>query len=211
MNRKSVLAIDLGGTKTKMGLVSFSGKVFDRTYLSTRSYARNRKSLITALVKASEALLALNRFDKKDICGVGVGAPGPVDFNQGVIHFLPNIPGWENTPLKKILQQRLHLPVFMDNDANLICLAEWRYGSGGKAKNILCITLGTGVGGGLIIEGHIYRGASSSAGEIGHIPLNETGPECSCGGVACLERYVGNRAILEAARKLFKDPKITLE
>jgi glucokinase len=206
-----ILAIDLGGTKAKIGLVSLSGKVFDRTYISTRSYARSKESLVTAIVESSQSILKNNKLAKKDLYGAGIGAPGPVDFVKGIVHFLPNIPGWKNTPLKKILQKRLGLPVLVDNDVNLMCLAEWKLGAGRKARNILCITLGTGVGGGLVIDGKLFRGPSFSAGEVGHIPLNEKGPGCNCGGFACLERYVGNDAILKAARRIFRDSSITLE
>ena len=209
--KKFVLGIDIGGTKTKIGLVSLSGKVFYRTYLSTRSYVLRRERLITALVKSGEQLLRDTNITRKDIYGLGIGLPGPINYAQGIVNFLPNIPHWKNTPLKRIMQKKLRIPTFIDNDVNLITLAEWKFGAGKGAKNILCMTLGTGVGGGLIIDGNIYRGANFSAGEVGHIPLNESGPRCNCGGIACLERYVGNNAIINLAKRIFGKENITLE
>jgi len=207
---KFVLGIDLGGTNARLGLVSFSGKVFHRTYFSTRRYVQKRKWLINALIEASNHLLSRHHLNKKNLYGIGIGLPGPINYAQGIVHFLPNIPHWKNTPLKKIIQQRMNIPVFIDNDVNLITLAESRFGAGKGAKNLLCMTLGTGVGGGLIVENKLYRGASFSAGEVGHIPINENGPHCNCGGIACLESYVGNNAILKSARQVFKND-ITLE
>lgn len=209
--KKFVLSIDIGGTKTKLGLVSLSGKVFYRTYISTRSYARSRERLITALVKSCAQLLQDNNLTKKDIYGLGIGLPGPINSARGIVHFLPNIPHWKNTPLKRIMQRKLKTPTFIDNDVNLITLAEWKFGAGKGAKNILGMTLGTGVGGGMIVDGRIYRGANFSAGEVGHIPLNEFGPRCNCGGIACLERYVGNNAIITLAKRIFGKKHITLE
>jgi glucokinase len=208
---KLVLAIDLGGTKTKVGLVTLSGRVSHRTYLSTRSYAHSKAALIVALVESCNKLLQDYNVSKNSICGIGIGLPGPIDYAKGVVNFLPNIPHWERVPLKEIIQKKLKVPTFIDNDVNLITLAEWKYGAGKGAKNILGMTLGTGVGGGLVVDGNIYRGASFSAGEIGHMPINESGPVCNCGGSACLESYVGNNAILKQARRIFKKPDITLE
>jgi len=206
------LAIDVGGTRTKVGLVSEKGKVFYRTYISTRRYVRNRNLLINALIKVSrDLMLKHNLASRKAIAGIGIGLPGPVNYARGIVDFLPNIPHWKNTPLKKIIQNKLKIPTFIDNDVNIITLAEWKFGAGKGADNILCMTLGTGVGGGLVIEGKLYRGASFAAGEVGHVPVNEKGPRCNCGGTACLESYVGNRIILKTARKLFKKTDITLE
>lgn len=209
--KKYVLSVDLGGTRTKIALVSLSGRVFSRTRISTRSYASNRQRLINAILDSCRVLLINNKLGISDIYGMGIGVPGPVDFAKGIIDFLPNIPHWKKVPLKAIIQKRLKIPVFLDNDVNLIALAEWKFGAGQGCRDILCITLGTGVGGGLILDGRIFRGASFSAGEVGHIPINEKGPRCNCGGVACLETYVGNRVITKIARKIFKDPAITLE
>jgi glucokinase len=141
---------------------------------------------------------------------VGLGLPGPIDFEKGIVHFFPNIPGWKEVKLKNILEKRLKLPVFVDNDAKVMALAEYKLGAARGSTNAVCITLGTGVGGGIIINGKLYRGLSNVAGEIGHMPINENGPACNCGGKACLEAYIGNNRVLAEARRVF-GKGITLE
>jgi len=135
--------------------------------------------------------------------GVGIGVPGPVDSKRGIVRYFPNIKGWEGVPLKAILQRKLGLKVSLDNDVTAMTIGEHKFGAGIGALNLVCLTLGTGVGGGIIINGRIYRGSTMCAGEIGHIPINETGPVCNCRGIACLERYIGNRYILDRVKKTF--------
>ena len=122
---------------------------------------------------------------------------------KGIVLFLPNIPGWENVQLKKILEKKLKIPTFIENDVNVIALGEWKFGAGKGTKNMICMTLGTGVGGGLILNDELYRGEGYAAGEIGHMPLNEEGPACNCGGFGCFERYVGNSSISARAEEVF--------
>jgi glucokinase len=178
-------------------------KIKERRILNTKSF-KKKESLIAAIVDSVKKIIRDNQLSKKNILGVGLGLPGPIDVRNGLVHFFPNIPGWKEVRLKNILERSLRLPVFLDNDANLMALAEYKLGAARGFKNAVCITLGTGVGGGIILDGRLYRGFSSSAGEIGHIPINENGPRCNCGGVACLETYIGNNAILRDARNLFK-------
>ena len=206
-----VLGIDIGGTNIKVGLVNASGKVIIRTNLSTRSFVRSKNALIDAIVGCIKDIIRANRLDRKDILGVGIGLPGLVDMKRGVVRFLTNIPHWKNVPLKKILERRLRIPVFIDNDANLVALGEWKFGAGRGWKNLACITLGTGIGGGLVINGELFRGEGFAAGEIGHIPLNEKGKGCNCGGHGCLERSIGNRYLLKRAKRIFKNNNISLE
>lgn len=203
MRGKFFIGIDLGGTNLKIGLIDSKYKIKDRHVLSTKSF-HSQEKLISAIVRSVEDIVNGNGISRKSILGIGLGLPGPIDVSKGLVHFFPNIPGWKNVRFKSILQARLRLPVSLDNDANLICLAESRFGAGRGLRNIICITLGTGVGGGILIDGKLYRGGSFSAGEIGHIPVNETGPRCNCGGIACLERYIGNKRIIERARDIFK-------
>ncbi len=120
------------------------------------------------------------------------------------MHFLPNIPGFKNIRLAELLRHALGIPVMVDNDAKLMALAEFTCGAAAGFGNCLCLTLGTGVGGGLILNGRLYRGIDNAAGELGHIPLNEAGPPCNCGGIACLEAYIGNARILNQATEVFQ-------
>jgi glucokinase len=209
MSKKFTIGIDLGGTNLKIALLGLQYRIKTKQILSTKSFVK-KESLISAIVKAIENIIKDNRLNKKNISGVGLGLPGPIDAKHGVVHFFPNIPGWKEVRLKKILENRLRLPVFLDNDANLMALAEHVRGAARGFQNAVCITLGTGVGGGLIVDGCLYRGSGSAAGEIGHIPINEEGPACNCGGMACLETYIGNRAIIKRAERLFQR-RISLE
>lgn len=197
------IGVDVGGTNIKLGLVAPSGKIIAKTNLITKSYVRHPRQMINALVAAIHALIRDNGKTIKDIAGIGIGLPGQINSSRGIVLFLPNVPGWKNVPLRKIIQKQLKLPVFMDNDVNLIALGEWKLGAGRGYKNLVCITLGTGVGGGLILDGSLYRGEGFVAGEIGHMPLNEQGPACNCGGTGCFERYVGNRILMHKAAGIF--------
>ncbi|MBU1905684.1 MAG: ROK family protein [Candidatus Omnitrophica bacterium] len=202
MPAKFIVAVDLGGTNLKLALIDSKYRIIDRRSLSTKKF-RKKEDLISAIVNSVNNIIAGNSLVRKNILGVGLGLPGPVDIKRGIVHFLPNIPGWKEVNLQKILKKRLKLPVFIDNDANLMCLAEQRLGAAKGLRNVVCLTLGTGVGGGIIIEDRLYRGSNFAAGEIGHMPINEKGPLCNCGGVACLEAYIGNVPILKEAKKMF--------
>ena len=201
----------MGGTNVKCGLVSLDGSVISRTHLITASFISDKNQLIHALCGVCLQLLQKNHLEKKDILGVGIGLPGLVDVPKGVVKFLPNIPGWENVALKNIMEKKIKIPVFLDNDVNVITLGEWRFGAGIGITDLVCLTLGTGVGGGLILNNALYRGPGFTAGELGHIPLNEEGPSCNCGGRGCLERVVGNKYLLEKAQKIFGKRDLTLE
>lgn len=208
---KYVIGIDVGGTNIKAGLVSAKAKVIDRSEFSTKSFASDRKELISRIASEIKRLMDQNGLVKKDIEGIGIGLPGLVDTPNGIVRFLPNIPGWRNVPLKIKLEKKLGIPVFLENDVNLIALGEWRYGAGRGVKNMVCMTLGTGVGSGLILDGHLYRGPGFAAGELGHMPLNEHGETCGCGGYGCLETYVGNKRLVKLARKMTRKKDISLE
>ncbi len=209
MKKRFVVGIDLGGTNLKGALLDHKCRILFKTVSSTKNFSK-KESLIRAICGIVEEVLEKNSLFRNEISGVGLGLPGPIDHKAGIVHFLPNIPGWSEVPLKKILEKRLGVSVFLDNDAKLMTLAEYRLGAGRKFKNILCLTLGTGVGGGVIINGRLYRGLDNASGEIGHLPINERGPRCNCGGWGCLESYVGNSRILKEAKRRF-GRDITLE
>lgn len=203
MSKRFIIGIDLGGTNLKLGLLSLNFKIIHREKLRTQKFFR-QESLISAIVTGVNEILEARKLERSAILGIGLGLPGPVDEKNGIVHFFPNIPGWKEVGLKKILSKRLRLPIFLDNDAKLMALAESKLGAGRGFKNSLCITLGTGVGGGLIIDGSLYRGSSNAAGEIGHVPINENGSRCNCGGRGCLEAYIGNSRIMQEARRIFR-------
>ena len=208
---KVIVGVDLGGTNIKMGLVNDKGRITARSHLATAQFSDNKNKLISGIVVAIEELLEEQGLDVKNAEGIGFGVPGLVNPEKGVVTFLPNIPGWKNVALKRIMEKKIGVPTFIDNDVNLVTLGEWKFGAGKGGRNLLCMTLGTGVGSGLILNGALYRGEGFVAGELGHMPLNERGPACNCGGEACFERYVGNRYLQARAAKIFKNKHIRLE
>jgi len=201
MKKKYIIGIDVGGTNVKLGVIDPSGIIVDRSRLQTKSFIRNKDRLITAIMGAYQELISRQKFRGQDILGIGIGLPGLVDPTKGVVKYLPNIPGWRNVPLVDIVKGNTKRPVFIDNDVNLITLAEWKYGAGRNYKNLVCITLGTGVGGGLILDNRIYRGEGFMAGEIGHVPYRDK----------TLELYIGNTYLQARAAKVFKDNQVRLE
>lgn len=209
MTKKFIIALDLGGTNLKAALLDLSYKIIDRETLSTRSFMQ-KEDLILGIVHAVNRFIKYNSLSKAQILGIGLGLPGPVDAKCGIVHFFPNIPGWKEVRLKHILEKKLDLKVYLDNDAKLMTLAEHKLGAAKGRLNVLCMTLGTGIGGGIIINGKLYRGFNNAAGEIGHLGINEKGAYCNCGSYGCLEAYIGNRRITGRAIKVFKR-NITLE
>ncbi|HRZ66897.1 MAG TPA: ROK family protein [Candidatus Omnitrophota bacterium] len=203
--KKFAIGIDLGGTYTKLALVSPKGKIVERGRLSTADHP-TRDGLLRAIVSGIDTLLKDARVPRSSVKGVGIGVPGLVDFSKGVVYDLTNVKGWKDTPVKRILENKLKMPVLADNDVNVMALGECKFGAGKGAVNAVCITLGTGVGGGVIIGGGLYRGSTFSAGEVGHMPLKDApaGLKCNCGGYGCLERYVGNRHISQEYRSMKK-------
>jgi glucokinase len=209
MAKKFIIGIDLGGTNLKIALLSLNYKILDKKVLSTKRFMK-KENLIKAIIDSTNKTIKYNQLKRANILGVGLGLPGPIDVKKGIVHFFPNIPGWKEVKLRNILEKKLRLPVFLDNDAKLAAGAEYKLGVAKNFKNVVCLTLGTGVGAGIILEGNLYRGTNYASGELGHIPLNEKGPRCNCGGIGCLETYIGNNRILSEAKKLFRR-RISLE
>jgi len=205
-----VVGIDIGGTNIKLGLIDKKGLIRARAHLPTKDFIHSKKRLIDGIVLGCQHILKENKIKKSQVSGIGIGLPGLVNTKKSLVYSLTNIPGWSNVPLKKIIEKKLKIPTFIDNDVNVITLAEWKYGAGQGMKNMVCITIGTGLGGGLIINNALYRGEGFAAGELGHIPVNEKGQKCNCGGWGCLETYAGNRYLNVRAQHIFYK-KITLE
>jgi glucokinase len=197
--KKHIIGVDIGGTHTKVALLDLSGHIIHKTDFPTKNY--KKEELIEAVSLAVTGIAKKKKIQKRDILGLGIGLPGLVDFKKGLVFCLTNVPGWKNVALKKILESKIGLPVFVDNDVKVMAIGELRFGAGKGRKNIICLTLGTGVGGAVIINGDLYRGSSLVAGEIGHISINEDGPACNCGSSGCLEAYVGKEYFLNNARK----------
>jgi glucokinase len=137
---------------------------------------------------------------RDDVIGIGVGSPGPLDRERGIVVTTPNL-GWTNFPLRDAIQERTRLPVRIDNDANCATLGEWWLGAAKGASNVIGMTIGTGIGGGIILGGRLYHGSSDVAGEIGHATIDITGRRCKCGNYGCLEAYASGPSIADRARE----------
>lgn len=198
MNRY-IIGIDLGGTNTKISVFHFDS--FENVY---------EKRFPTDAYKGSEAVMTciytqissvFERFSKEEIVCIGMGIPGLLDIENGISKFSPNFPDWENVPVVDWLQERIHIPVYIDNDVRVNLYGEWFYGAGKDKKNIVLITLGTGLGSGIVMDGHVLYGQTESAGEIGHMHMFQNGRACKCGSCGCLGRYVSALGMLRTCRE----------
>ncbi|MEW6087378.1 MAG: ROK family protein [bacterium] len=201
MGKKLALVTDLGGTFIKCALINESGRIIYSNSAPTEAQ-KGKDYVIRKIIKQQKKLFTNKKYLLKYISGVAVGCPGPVNIKKGIVSTPPNLPGWFNVPIRKIISVTWKQPVFIENDANAAALGEYWLGAGKKSKSMVCITLGTGVGGGIILDGRIFHGADGMAGEIGHITIEPKGIECNCGNTGCLERYVGRQAIEDEMEKL---------
>jgi glucokinase len=190
------IGCDLGGTNIKAGLVNVnSGQVLFSKSIPTFS-REGEKAVIDRMAELMTSLIAETQIPYADIGGVGVSAPGMLDLDKGLTVFLPNLPGqWRNVPLKAKLEQKLKLPVALLNDVRAITYGEWAYGAGKGVDDMACFAIGTGIGGGLIINKKLLLSNGGTAGEFGHLTVEIHGPLCGCGNNGCLEAYASGPAI----------------
>ncbi|MCX8010121.1 MAG: ROK family protein [Ignavibacteria bacterium] len=191
-NRKNIIGIDIGGTSIKFGIVTVEGKLL--SHFSLPSYANESPKRVISQLKIGIRQL-LDGKSLKDFLGIGIGTPGKVDTKTGNVSCLPNFKDWNVINLQKVLGKSFPTKIRVDNDANAAALGELHYGAGKKTKNFILVTLGTGVGGGIIIDSKLVHGETGGAGEIGHISIDYDGPLCNCGQRGCVEAYVGNHYI----------------
>ena len=194
----TAIGVDFGGTSIKLGVARGAELLQHGEPIVTADHPDPQE-----LIRAIAAKIAEMRQSFPDVCGVGVGVPGLVDFNSGVVHVLTNVPGWVQIPLKEILTGLTGLPCVVENDANAMTYAEWRYGAAEGLQNVVGLTLGTGVGGGLILDGRMYRGSQFAAGEIGQMSIHMNGVSGHYGNLGALEKYVGNNQIAEHAQRIY--------
>lgn len=206
MQNKTVTAVgvDFGGTSIKLGVCHGADLLEVDEPIPTQGHA-TPTALIRIIADRVEAL----RKKHPAIAAVGVGVPGLVQFDRGFIHVLTNVPGWNEVPLKDILQEMTGLPCVVENDANAMAYAEWRYGAGQGKDNVVALTLGTGVGGGLILNGEMHRGSRFSAGEIGQMSIDYRGVSGAYGNLGALEKYMGNVQIAEHAVRAYANAGIS--
>jgi glucokinase len=155
--------------------------------------------------------LTKGKVDLGKVKGIGVGFPGPLDVERGIVFNPPNLPGWQEVYLKDILEKEMKKPVVLENDANAAALGEYWKGAGRGTKSLVCLTLGTGVGGGVVLEGKVWHGSKGIAGEIGHMTLVKNGRRCGCGNRGCLEAYGASRGIITTMQELLKKERLAPE
>ena len=209
MTKKFRIGVDVGGTNVKVALVDTTGSIVFTDTVPTRA-EMGYEYTISNMIKAIHDVVKESKTDMKDIKGIGFGFPGQIDCDNGVVRLAPNIPGWVNIPIADIVSKEFGVPVKVDNDVRCAALAELNYGAGKGATNMICITVGTGIGSGLIVNGKLVRGASNAAGELGHIKLQmEGGPLCGCGDHGCLEAFASGPSIVAMAEEYVRGGKST--
>lgn len=191
---KYAIGVDLGGTSVKIGIVSESGKIIKKTSIDTNAQ-NGPAAVISSIKNGIDQLISKNNI--KDFIGIGLGSPGSVIGKKGIVKNPPNFPGWESVPVGKILEKHYGLKCSVENDANAAAIGEMIFGAGKKLESFILVTLGTGVGGGIIINRKIYRGMLGAAGELGHVSIDYKGVNCKCGSTGCIEAYAGNNYLVE--------------
>lgn len=204
MKEKWLVGVDLGGTTTKVAFLNQDGDILQKWEIATDK-SEQGKNITTNIAKTiSEKLKELGEKEER-LLGIGIGAPGPVDGETGVVFEAINL-GWTNYPLRDLLAEATGLPVAVNNDANMAALGEMWKGAGTGAKDLVCVTLGTGVGGGVIANGSIVQGVSGAAGEFGHVIVEmEDGAACNCGLKGCLETVASATGIVRMAMRELND------
>ena len=198
--QNKVLGIDLGGTSVKLAILSKEGEVFQKWSIPTDNSDDGVK-IVPEIIESIKHHLDLYRLTSEDFLGIGMGSPGAVDRSEGTVTGAFNLNWATPQPVRETMEQETGIPFFIDNDANVAALGEkWR-GAGGDNHDVVFITLGTGVGGGIIADGHLIHGTAGSGGEIGHMTVDPDGFECTCGKKGCLETVASATGVVKLARK----------
>ncbi len=202
-----IVGIDLGGTNIAAGAMPVDGTREIAMRMIPTQAVDGAIAVVDRIAGVIEEVIAQTRAEtgaeRSDFLGVGIGSPGPLDRARGVVIVTPNL-GWRDFPLRDEVASRVNLPATLDNDANCATLGEWWCGAAKGGRNVVGLTIGTGIGGGLILDGKLYHGASDAAGEIGHTTIDSTGRRCKCGNYGCLEAYTSGPAIAERAREVLE-------
>ncbi len=202
-DQSAIVSVDLGGTKIAAALVRTTGEILSQK--STPTLAEEGVApVIGRLLAAVDSIIGNADLSHLSISGIAVAAAGVIDTENGTVTHSPNLPGWCEVPLKKSIEEALGLPTFLINDASAAALGEHRFGAGKGVSHLVYVTVSTGIGGGLILGGRLYTGASGSAGEVGHMVIDANGPRCSCGNVGCLEVLASGTALAREAQKLIQ-------
>src|SRR6266545_531241 len=203
-----VVGVDFGGTKILAGVFDEKFECIGRARVSTKA-DRGADEVIGRIARCVREAVDECELDLKRVKAIGIGAPGAVDSESGKVIFAPNI-GWNDVPLKKELDKQLDAPVFLENDCNVCTLGVYEVELKAKPHDVVGIFIGTGIGGGLILEGKLYSGFNRTAGEVGHMVLEITGPKCGCGNRGCFEALASRAAIFRKIQTAIKDGQKTL-
>lgn len=196
-----LVGVDIGGTKLAVVLADFAGNIHRKKRAPTHA-EQGPESVLSRLFELVRN--TIGETEVADIAGFGISCGGPLDSESGIIYSPPNLPGWDAIPLKERFEKEFGFQAWVENDANAGALAEWRFGAGRNLRNVVYMTMGTGIGGGLVLDGRLYRGTNDLAGEFGHQILVPDGPLCGCGKRGCLEALCSGPAIARRARMALK-------
>lgn len=197
--KQYLIGVDLGGTKIALALSDNRGRIMAEKVLPTRTKARPAE-VIKEIIIGIRELSRTSGIPLSRVAGIGFGAPGQVLPSRGVVISSPNLPTWRHVRLVQPIRQALKRPVYLDNDANVAALGELFFGAGRGINDFIFVTISTGIGGGIIINGDLYRGARNIAGEVGHMVIQANGPKCGCGSFGCWEAMASGTAIARVAR-----------
>lgn len=203
-----IVGVDLGGTKILSGVFTPALKLIGKVKLSTKA-ERGVDAVLDRITRCVRDVVDECDLDLKQCRGVGIGAPGAVDFDEGRVIFAPNL-GWKDVAVKKELEKRLDVPVFLENDCNVSTLGVHERELGGKPRHLVGVFVGTGIGGGIILDGKLFSGANHTAAEIGHMVIQVDGDKCGCGNKGCLEALASRTAIFNRIQAAVKDGQKTL-
>jgi len=200
------IGVDLGGTFIKFGLLDGSNQVRGIFQLPTPCEA-GPDAVVEQMVAGGRRLLEANNIDRRDVLAAGIGAPGPLDITNGITLGMPNLPGFKDYPICARVSEGLAMPAVLENDANAAALGEYLCGAGRGAKSLVMLTLGTGIGSGIIVDGKVLHGAHEIGAELGHVIIEPNGEECGCGQKGCLERYCSATYMAQYAERLIRHQK----
>lgn len=190
-----ILVVDLGGTQIRAARCTPEGQMEERVAIPTLA-AQGPEVVLDRIRQAIRMVWP----KEGPVTALALSAPGPVDAHRGVVRFTPNIPGWKDVPLRDLMADAFGVPTFVANDANLAALGEFRFGAGQGVRDLIYLTVSTGIGGGIIVDGRLYEGGQGLGGEVGHMVVEPNGPLCGCGGYGCLEAVASGTAIAREAR-----------
>ena len=199
VNDDYVVGVDMGGTKILAAVIDAEGEIVQQAKRATKP-KKGPEEVIERITRCIREAIDSAELKPSQIRAIGIGSPGPLDPETGVIIFAPNL-GWSNVPLKAKLEANLSIPTFVDNDVNVGTLGEYAFGAGRGIKNLVGIFVGTGIGGGIILDGKLFHGVNKTAGEVGHMIVEVKGPRCGCGNFGCLEAVASRTAITRDLQK----------